>query len=102
VSEIASLIFGCLNGLISGVVFLLIIGDARPRSGRLGYLEKWLFGRRTPSGLRLAGKVAAIPALWLGAPLSAKWAWMFQELPDSYWIGLGIVFGVMVLFPLCD
>src|SRR6266478_4267079 len=92
VSEIASAIFGCGIGLISGVMLDLIIHDARPRKGALSYYEK-AFGRRNPSTLKLAAKAAGIPSLWL-------LGWTFAEPWDSYWIGLGVVFGLVVEGPV--
>jgi hypothetical protein len=57
-----------LIGVISGVIILLLLGDAtRPNRARYSWIER-IFGRRRTSGVSLIAKILALPVFWFGGP----------------------------------
>lgn len=102
------LALGALNGIVSGVVILLILKDSivtRSRS-RLSVIEK-IVGRRHASGVKLAAKIATVPTVWYGGLFGAirilntpYWIIQLEDFVDAYWLSLGITFSAIVAFPV--
>jgi hypothetical protein len=93
---------GALIGVVSGIMGLLFLRDAfSVSSGRYSWWEN-TFGRRPPSGVKLAGKFSTLPLFWVGGYWTAAFVKQanWSELLPYYLVSLAIVFIVIMLIPL--
>lgn len=94
---------GCLIGVITGIMTLLILRDAfPPRTKEISVIER-IFGRRQASGIRLAAKISALPVFWFGGPwltaiVMSDLSW--KELRDPYLVTLAVVYILIIVVPL--
>jgi hypothetical protein len=102
-AAIVGIPLGCLIGIVTGIVTLLVLKDAFHRArGRLSWLER-IFGRRQASGLKLSVRILTIPVFWGGGPwvttaVMRHLDWL--EITPSYLLSLVVVYAAIVIVPL--
>jgi hypothetical protein len=96
--------FGILIGIASGLWTLFIMMDAfRPTTEPSGWLRR-LLGPRSVAGMKIAGKITALPLMWFGGHyLTSPVLRRLFEHEDTFLLyatSLAFTYGIIIIYPL--